>query len=232
MDSRHLGAMHSLQGLVGLSRRRRPLYLSLRGNGAGFRRGEPGGASFRGTGGWPLVGDHPQRTSRAACLSSEVKTSLREKPEHKIPAVQGDFLIQRTFQDRGLDEGVLRALEDAVRSSARTQQALAPSDFEIGRGSRVGWARLKFSVMAKTFMGRRSQWDWHHHPSGAVRLMESIREETSINMKEEWNVVSADDLDAMLSFPFIFMHAELPVNLSASQKDKIGINIYVYVMTH
>ena len=92
-------------------------------------------------------------------------------------------------------------------------------DFESGRGSRVSWARLKFPVRGSS--SRENQWDWHNHPTGDVKLIDWIRKNTDINMKQEWNIVDISKLDDMCEFPFIFMHGQRIININDTQKSNL-----------
>jgi len=78
--------------------------------------------------------------------------------------------------------------------------------FESFRGSQVSWARMKFAVLGET--KHESQWDWHAHPYGDVAFLDELRNRTTVNMEQNWNVVNIDRLDDMCKFPFIFMHAQ------------------------
>lgn len=89
-------------------------------------------------------------------------------------------------------------------------------DFEAERGSRVSWARLKYPVRGSS--RNESQWDWHAHPSGDMRMIDFIRKNTTVNLKEDWNVVDVEHLEKMCAFPFIFIHGQRTHDISESGK--------------
>lgn len=90
---------------------------------------------------------------------------------------------------------------------------------ETDRGSRVSWCRLKFPVRGSS--SRESAWDWHAHPSGDVKMIQVLRDYTSINLKQEWNVVDISDLDKMCSFPLIFMHGQRLININKKAENNL-----------
>ena len=90
---------------------------------------------------------------------------------------------------------------------------------EADRGSRVSWCRLKFPVRGSS--SRESAWDWHAHPSGDVKMIQVLRDYTSINLKQEWNVVDIQDLDKMCAFPLIFMHGQRLININRKAENNL-----------
>ena len=68
---------------------------------------------------------------------------------------------------------------------------LKAGEFEAGRGSRVDWARLKFRVTGVP----GNALGWYYHPTGDVRMVEWLRQNTTINIKEEWNIVNVNNLE-------------------------------------
>jgi hypothetical protein len=92
----------------------------------------------------------------------------------------------------------------------------AAGDFEAERGSRVSWARLKYPVKGSS--RHESDWDWHAHPTGDMRMIDFIRRNTTVNLKEDWNVVDVESLDKMCAFPFIFIHGQRTQNMSQAGK--------------
>ena len=90
---------------------------------------------------------------------------------------------------------------------------------EADRGSRVSWCRLKFPVRGSS--SRESAWDWHAHPSGDVKMIQVLRDYTSINLKQEWNVADITDLDKMCAFPLIFMHGQRMININKKAKNNL-----------
>lgn len=82
------------------------------------------------------------------------------------------------------------------------------------KGPRVPWARLKFIGE----MG--DDQDWHVHPNGDINLIDSIRDQTSLNLEKKWNIADVADLNSMVPYPFLFMHAEIaPVLDPASRQN-------------
>lgn len=90
---------------------------------------------------------------------------------------------------------------------------------ETDRGSRVSWCRLKFPVKGSS--SRESAWDWHAHPSGDVKMIQVLRDYTSINLKQEWNVADIADLDKMCAFPLIFMHGQRLINIDERAENNL-----------
>ena len=90
---------------------------------------------------------------------------------------------------------------------------------ETDRGSRVSWCRLKFPVRGSS--RRESAWDWHAHPSGDVKMIQILRDYTSINLKQEWNVADIKDLDKMCHFPLIFMHGQRLINIDRKRENNL-----------
>ncbi len=95
---------------------------------------------------------------------------------------------------------------------------------ESDRGSRVSWCRLKFPVRGSS--SRESAWDWHAHPSGDVKMIQALRQYTSINLKQEWNVVDVADLAKMCVFPLIFMHGQRLIDIDKASE----ANLKEYVL--
>jgi hypothetical protein len=90
---------------------------------------------------------------------------------------------------------------------------------ENNRGSRVSWCRLKFPVKGSSRY--ESAWDWHAHPSGDVKMIQVLRDYTSINLKQEWNVADIEDLDKMCHFPLVFMHGQRLINLNRKSAENL-----------
>jgi len=85
---------------------------------------------------------------------------------------------------------------------------------EISKGPVVPWGRLKFTGE------NGDQEDWHVHPNGDLNLIDSIRDQTSLNLEKKWNVAEINDLKTMTPFPFLFMHAEIePVLTDADRQN-------------
>ncbi len=92
-------------------------------------------------------------------------------------------------------------------------------DFEATRGSRVSWVRLKYPVKGSSRY--ESDWDWHAHPTGDIRMIDFIRKNTTINLRADWNVVDVEHLDKMAAFPFIFVHGQRTQNMSPKGKENL-----------
>jgi hypothetical protein len=74
---------------------------------------------------------------------------------------------------------------------------------DTSKGLAVPWGRLKF-------IGEQGDTeDWHVHPNGDLNLIDTIRDETSLNIEKKWNIADVADLKSMVSYPFLFMHAEV-----------------------
>ena len=87
------------------------------------------------------------------------------------------------------------------------------------KGPVVPWGRLKFIGE----MG--DDQDWHVHPNGDLNLIDTIRDQTSVNLEKKWNIADISDLNSMVAYPFLFMHAEIaPV---FSQTDRQNLREYL-----
>ena len=88
-------------------------------------------------------------------------------------------------------------------------RAGAQSDW---RGSTVDWARLQFN-------GINGDTDnWNVHPQGDLNLINQINDRTTIRIRNNWNIADIGKLREMTAFPFLFMTAELPPNLTAAHR--------------
>lgn len=78
--------------------------------------------------------------------------------------------------------------------------------------SEASWARLKFPCT-------NGDWDdWNAHAQGDLNFLQHMNQTTSVSISSSlWNVANIDQLDEMIRYPFIFMHAEMPPELSATQ---------------
>ena len=109
------------------------------------------------------------------------------------------------------------ALLATVLSPLVRLSAAAAKEFEAGRGSRVAWARLKFRVTGVP----GNALGWYYHPTGDVRMVEWLRKNTSINIKEEWNIVNVNNLEHMCQFPLIFLSGKGMIQLNAQEKNNV-----------
>lgn len=103
----------------------------------------------------------------------------------------------------------------ATALGAMTATSLAEDLHEANRGSRVGWARLRFPLANQRYR------NWGAHPTGDIKLIQQIRRATNINVMRNWHVADIDQLDRMVDFPFIFMHDQEAVALTNKQKDNL-----------
>jgi hypothetical protein len=86
---------------------------------------------------------------------------------------------------------------------------------EMPKGPVVPWGRLKFiGEMGDTD-------DWHVHPHGDLNLIDSIRDQTSVNLEKKWNIADVSDLTSMTAYPFLFMHAEIAPILSDANRQNL-----------
>jgi len=79
---------------------------------------------------------------------------------------------------------------------------------DIKRGSVTPWGRLKFIARDG------DDEDWGVHPQGDINLVEHITDHSTVNLSKKWNVADIGSLDEMVQYPMLFMHAELPPELS------------------
>ena len=108
-----------------------------------------------------------------------------------------------------------------------TSQSLTPrpragvesSDYETTRGSRVSWARGKFLVSSRSANIR--QWEWFLYPSADLKFIEHLANNSSVNIEQEWNVVSFKRLDQMVAFPMIFLSGEHYVNMGKLEESNL-----------
>ncbi len=89
-------------------------------------------------------------------------------------------------------------------------------EYESTRGSRVSWARGKFIVKSNSRKIRN--WEWFLYPSADLKFLEHMANNTSINMLQEWNVVSFKRLDQMIAFPQIFLSGEHFVDMHKDEE--------------
>jgi len=82
-------------------------------------------------------------------------------------------------------------------------------------GPLVPWGRLKFIGE----MGNDQ--DWHVHPNGDLNLIDSIRDQSSLNLEKKWNIADIADLKTMVPYPFLFMHAEIAPVFSANDRQNL-----------
>ncbi len=92
-------------------------------------------------------------------------------------------------------------------------------NYEIGRGSRTSWARAKLQV--KNNSSRIRNWDWFIHPSGDIKFIYQLSKNTTVNMAQEWNVVSLKKLNHMVAFPMIFLTSEHVVDLTMQEQNNL-----------
>ena len=83
------------------------------------------------------------------------------------------------------------------------------------KGPLLPWSRLKF-------VGEEGDTsDWHVHPQGDLNLIDSIRDQTSVNLEKKWNVADVADLQTMTPYPFLFMHGEIAPVLDANARKNL-----------
>lgn len=97
--------------------------------------------------------------------------------------------------------------------------AAGEPDFESSRGSRVSWVRLKFPVTGDRRQG--VSLGWFYHPTGDVLLVDWLRKNTTINIKQEWNVVDVSNASHMCEFPMLFLSGKGKIHLNRKQKDNM-----------
>jgi hypothetical protein len=95
-------------------------------------------------------------------------------------------------------------------TTVNADTASAPS------GPLIPWARLKF-------IGENGDdVDWHVHPQGDLNLIDSIRDETTVNLEKKWNIADVANLDSMVPYPFLFMHGEIAPVLSDNDRKNLA----------
>lgn len=74
------------------------------------------------------------------------------------------------------------------------------------------WARLRF----RAHDGDDD--DWNGHSNGDLNLIETINRHTSINIDPNWYIADIAKLEELTRHPFIFMHSELPPELTDAER--------------
>lgn len=104
-------------------------------------------------------------------------------------------------------------------SSLAAENDITKDSYEAFRGSRVSWARGKFIV--KSDNSRIRNWEWFLYPSADLKFLEQLCLNTSVNMEQEWNVVSFKRLDHMIAFPQIFLSGEHFIDMHKVEEDNL-----------
>lgn len=86
----------------------------------------------------------------------------------------------------------------------------------IYRGSRFSWVRLKFAVIDEV------QDNWNTHPYGDTLLLDEMENRTTIDVDKTWNVVSLENLDELIQYPFVFMTTEGSFKLSEKEHQNLA----------
>ena len=87
------------------------------------------------------------------------------------------------------------------------------------RGPSSSWSRLKF------FCRGYDPDDWAVYPDADLNLITAIREQTTANVIRRWNISDVGRLETMTPYPFLFMHANTPPQLS--DKDRANVREYL-----
>lgn len=111
------------------------------------------------------------------------------------------------------------ALPDTKQLTENVGLSADNPEYESTRGSRVSWARGKFVVKSKS--QRIRNWEWFLYPSADLKFLEHLANNTSINMEQEWNVVSFKRLDQMIAFPQIFLSGEHFVDMHKNEEENL-----------
>ena len=90
-----------------------------------------------------------------------------------------------------------------------------PARPTCSRARRCRGSRLRF--IGENY----DQEDWHVHPQGDLNLIDSILDQTSLNVEKKWNVADVSQLDAMTQYPFLFMHGEVAPILDDTAKNNL-----------
>jgi Domain of unknown function (DUF4159) len=109
--------------------------------------------------------------------------------------------------------GVKASAQEGPQGSVN--QTLAAAEDTQHKGPLVPWARLKFIGE----MG--DDQDWHVHPHGDLNLIDSIRDQTSLNIEKKWCIAEISDLKSMVQYPFLFMHGEIAPTLSDTDRQNL-----------
>ena len=83
-------------------------------------------------------------------------------------------------------------------------------------GPAMPWGRLRFRGRDQN-QGIDAE-DWGVHPHGDLNLIEHLNASTTVNLDPRWNVADVARLDQMQNYPFLFMHAEVPPDLSDGER--------------
>jgi hypothetical protein len=72
------------------------------------------------------------------------------------------------------------------------------------------WARLSFPADTAD--------SWKVDPSGDLNLVTFIRENTAIHIPQYWFAADVENLSSVATFPFAFMHGQLPPKLTPTAR--------------
>ena len=133
-------------------------------------------------------------------------------------------LDRRAFLRRGLKTlggvAVAGSLLGALGRSSPAQAA--PSDAGAKSAAATGtfyFPRLKFEAIPDPAIRYPDAWDVY--PDADANLRRQLRRLTNINVSEEPVVVSLDDLEGLVKYPFVFATDERHFRFSKKQEDNL-----------
>jgi hypothetical protein len=129
--------------------------------------------------------------------------TLNPNGQFDVPNQSDQFRNQQLAPMRG---------SQAIRVNQTRQTIAQPSQTMLSSNSQASWGRLKFPCID-------GDWDdWNAHAHGDLNFLKHLNDTTSISISSvDWNVANIDKIEEMTRYPFLFMHAEMPPDLSAQQ---------------
>ena len=82
-------------------------------------------------------------------------------------------------------------------------------------GPLLPWGRMRFRADGP------DDDDWNVHTEGDLTLIDEINQQTSVNLAPELRVADVAKADELANFPFLFMHSELPPDLTGTEKSNL-----------
>lgn len=83
-------------------------------------------------------------------------------------------------------------------------------------GPAIPWGRLRFR--GRDQHQGVDEDDWSVHPNGDLNLIDHLNLQTSVNLASKWNVADVAKPGELKSYPFLFMHAEVPPDFADAER--------------
>ncbi len=100
---------------------------------------------------------------------------------------------------------------------ARTLARIPGSDqtTPVSTGALLPWGRLRYRAR------NGDDTNWGVHPHGDLNLIDHLGIHTTINLARKWNVADVSSLEEMTAYPFLFMHGEVPPELTDAERKNL-----------